>query len=394
VGGNWEMKAYHMNDTHWNIKLTIDYPGGGGKQFFFKNTHFALKKTYDVKILYFAKMGNIKLFVDGSLKEEEQFDTHQKMRLASSWVGCTCSLDYCDKFLGSVTNFTIVPAKHPSIFQVTSGDCRVKGGCVTSPNYPRYYDDNQACTISSSGSWEVVKFNTEHRYDILTVNGVEYSGENGPSGVIPSGNIQWYSDYSEIGVGWKLCQGPTPAPTPEPTPEPTPVPTPQPTLVLTSAENNVGAEIRFTQPTEYVNKYYPEQPWYIRHLGCGTYFHNRRNEGAAFVADSSFIVRKGLAGHGSISFESKNKPNFFLRHSGYKIKLDKKIETSLFKKDASWYETESLTHSDGFKSYMSFNYKDYYLREKKYRIWIAKEEAGEEFRRKASWKLVSYGGHH
>lgn len=91
-------------------------------------------------------------------------------------------------------------------FRVTSGDCRIKGGCVTSPNYPNNYGDNQACTISSSGPWTAVRFQTEQHWDILTVNGVKYSGGSGPPGMTLGGRIHWSSDVWGKESGWKLCQ--------------------------------------------------------------------------------------------------------------------------------------------------------------------------------------------
>jgi len=174
-------------------------------------------------------------------------------------------------------------------------------------------------------------------------------------------------------------------------PEPTPVPTPQPTLVLTSAAKNVGVEIRFTQ--KKIDEDHPEDSFYIRRMGGEVYF-LRGYDSPEFIADSSFIVRNGLAGDGTISFESKNKPNWFLRHAYYKIRLSANDGSSLFKKDASWREMKSLSHTDDFNSYKSFNYPAFYLKGDKDRVWINKEEDTEEFRRKASWKLESYGGHH
>jgi len=51
----------------------------------------------------------------------------------------------------------------------------------------------------------VVRFDTEDVYDTLTVNEAKYGGSAGPVGVIPMGNIEWHSDYSVAGTGWKLC---------------------------------------------------------------------------------------------------------------------------------------------------------------------------------------------
>merc|ERR1711948_115926 len=43
------------------------------------------------------------------------------------------------------------------------------------------------------------------RTDILTVNGVAYSGRKGPSGIVPTGVISWSSDSNAQDMGWKLC---------------------------------------------------------------------------------------------------------------------------------------------------------------------------------------------
>jgi len=111
-----------------------------------------------------------------------------------------------------------------------TGPCSLTGDCVQSPNYPRKYQNNQACAIEvylkNVGAISVERFITESYFDTLTVNGVAYSGRNGPDGITPTSTVYWNSDYSVRGRGWKLCK--TPEPTPVPTPPP-PVPTPPPT---------------------------------------------------------------------------------------------------------------------------------------------------------------------
>jgi hypothetical protein len=51
----------------------------------------------------------------------------------------------------------------------------------------------------------VAKFQTERGYDKLTVDGVVYSGTDGPNGITPKEVITWYSDHSVTEEGWKLC---------------------------------------------------------------------------------------------------------------------------------------------------------------------------------------------
>ena len=55
---------------------------------------------------------------------------------------------------------------------------------------------------------ETVAFDVEAdsncRWDYLTVNGVKYCGSSGPSGAVAEdGVIEWVSDVSTSGSGWK-----------------------------------------------------------------------------------------------------------------------------------------------------------------------------------------------
>ena len=48
---------------------------------------------------------------------------------------------------------------------------------------------------------DVLSFATEEEYDILTVNGIKYSGAQGPfQGLVPMGTIEWSSDARQIFV--------------------------------------------------------------------------------------------------------------------------------------------------------------------------------------------------
>merc|ERR1719451_198875 len=110
---------------------------------------------------------------------------------------------------------TTTPCMSSGMWSVCSGPCQLDAdGCVYSPNYPSGYANEQSCDIRVNPSQEaspiaVEAFHTEANYDLLVVNGVSYSGnlgsQGGPHGVIPSGAIQWSSDYSIVKTGWKLC---------------------------------------------------------------------------------------------------------------------------------------------------------------------------------------------
>lgn len=99
-------------------------------------------------------------------------------------------------------------------WSIKSGECSIDGaGCVCSPEYPRQYQNSQMCFIDIGNGKKMIHvadFNTEKGYDLLTVNGKEYSGSVGPDGVIPTERIKWESDSSGRHTGWKLCPEPAP----------------------------------------------------------------------------------------------------------------------------------------------------------------------------------------
>jgi len=89
---------------------------------------------------------------------------------------------------------------------------------VLSPDFPNKYPVRQSCKIGvlGQGPLDVQAFETEQNYDTLSVNGQDYSGNSGPTGVTAQGLITWTSDDTQAGTGWKICSGsavPTPAPT-------------------------------------------------------------------------------------------------------------------------------------------------------------------------------------
>lgn len=96
-----------------------------------------------------------------------------------------------------------------------SGDCGVSseaGHCVASDGFTRSrkYGRNDYCTITvTPGYWlHVQSFHTES-VDTLTVNGVEYSGDNPLDlynvTMVHDGSITWDTDSSVQYAGWELC---------------------------------------------------------------------------------------------------------------------------------------------------------------------------------------------
>jgi hypothetical protein len=124
-----------------------------------------------------------------------------------------------------------------------TGPCSSDGRCVSSPNHPSNYANNQYCSFEGpSGTIiETEAFATETYFDRLIVNGVTYTGTSGPpDGTQVTGSITWTSDYSVTRTGWKLCAtGGSPSPPSPPSPPttsfnpPSPVPT---TTIQTTTE--------------------------------------------------------------------------------------------------------------------------------------------------------------
>lgn len=76
-------------------------------------------------------------------------------------------------------------------------------------------------------------------------------------------------------------------------------------------------------------------------------------------ADSSFVVRKGLADARCFSFESVNFPGFFLRHQDFLIRLQRFDRSGLYARDATFCAVTGLTGQQ--VSFRSINFPDRYL---------------------------------
>jgi len=96
----------------------------------------------------------------------------------------------------------------PGTFEIASGaGCTATGNCIQSKGHPGNYGNNEECIINAVDvALTVEAFNTESRYDFLTMGGVAYSGSSGPSSGTYTGTISWASDYSVTQSGWKLCK--------------------------------------------------------------------------------------------------------------------------------------------------------------------------------------------
>jgi hypothetical protein len=97
-----------------------------------------------------------------------------------------------------------------------------------------------------------------------------------------------------------------------------------------------------------------------RYLGPGVTTVVNSGSADGVKRDHTFWVRPGLADAACVSFESRSFPGRFLRHSGYRIRLDPHDGSTLFGLDATFCVREGL--ADGGTSLESKNYPGRYLR--------------------------------
>jgi sucrose-6-phosphate hydrolase SacC (GH32 family) len=77
--------------------------------------------------------------------------------------------------------------------------------------------------------------------------------------------------------------------------------------------------------------------------------------------DAKFRLRPGLAGTGTVSFESVNYPGYFLRHANYDFQLVHNDGSARFAADATFRQVAGLADST-WSSFQSYNYPDRYIR--------------------------------
>jgi hypothetical protein len=76
----------------------------------------------------------------------------------------------------------------------------------------------------------------------------------------------------------------------------------------------------------------------MRHAGFELRVAKQNLNDQLLQKDSSFFVRNGNAGSGTISFESLNYPGYFLRHAGFRMWLHQKVgNDDLYNKDSSFF---------------------------------------------------------
>jgi non-reducing end alpha-L-arabinofuranosidase len=99
--------------------------------------------------------------------------------------------------------------------------------------------------------------------------------------------------------------------------------------------------------------------------------------------DSSWIVRRGLADPSCVSFESRNYPGDFLRHSNFELYRQPMDGSTLFREDATFCP-ETGKNGQGY-SFRSYNYPTRYIRHYDNTVYIASDGGSNAFDSSTSW---------
>ncbi|MDN0195514.1 glycoside hydrolase family 43 protein [Streptomyces sp. S.PNR 29] len=133
-------------------------------------------------------------------------------------------------------------------------------------------------------------------------------------------------------------------------------------LNLTAAEES---RVLARWPNTAINRLqsYNYQDRYVRH----TNFDVRIDPNVSPAQDAQFRLRPGLAGSGTVSFESVNFPGYFLRHADFDFQLARNDGTSQFAQDATFRQVAGLADST-WSSFQSYTYPDRYIRHYAYQL--------------------------
>ncbi|MFJ1805586.1 MULTISPECIES: glycoside hydrolase family 43 protein [unclassified Streptomyces] len=127
-------------------------------------------------------------------------------------------------------------------------------------------------------------------------------------------------------------------------------------LTLTAAEES-RVQARYANTAISRLQSFNFQDRYVRH----TNFDVRIDPNVSPGQDAQFRLRTGLAGSGTVSFESVNFPGYFLRQDGSDFQLVYNDGTSAFAQDATFRQLAGLADSS-WSSFQSYNHPDRYIR--------------------------------
>eukprot|EP01084_Bolivina_argentea_P315644 546891_1 len=139
-----------------------------------------------------------------------------------------------------------------------------------------------------------------------------------------------------------------------------------------------------SHPYYEINSYNYNNYYWKHNAGSGT----RITLNPSPVQNSQFKIVSSLIGHGDyISFESVNYNGWYLRHSGYALRLNSYDKSDLFRNDASFKVIPSLIGDINYVSFESHNYGGHYLRHSGYQLYIHQNDGSTLFKKDASFRI-------
>jgi len=164
-----------------------------------------------------------------------------------------------------------------------------------------------------------------------------------------------------------LTASPSFSPTPTPTVPPTGLPSVVPTPVPSASPITGCYQLR---PKDFIH-----QAW---------------SQHGDVVHDSHalFKIVSGLAGRGTVSIESCNKPGHFYVHREMKMVLAAHDGTRLFREASSFFERKSLFYM-GYLSFEAFDWPDHFVAfQKGQDIVLRKRVMTKAFKQASSWEVT------
>lgn len=125
--------------------------------------------------------------------------------------------------------------------------------------------------------------------------------------------------------------------------------------------------------------------FYIRHTD-----YRAKVEGSISIfEDSQWHLRPGLADSSGVSFESVNFPGYYLRHADNEVSIVANDNTTLFREDATFYQRAGLYDSTEV-SFESYNLPGHYLRHQDFFLNLT-TASDDLSRRDATFRLYGEG---
>jgi hypothetical protein len=153
--------------------------------------------------------------------------------------------------------------------------------------------------------------------------------------------------------------------------------------ILLTSSSSVYSQ-RLPEVVSFRSSNFPDR--YIRHRNFLVYLEPISDELGR--KDASFKPVPGLAHSRCTSFESINFPGHFLRHENFRLKLSRRTNETLFRKDATFCLVTGLYENDNTWSFGSFNFPRYYIRHKNFELLLEEGTGTNQFGRDSGFHMI------